>query len=92
VHVSQPAIRANLKKHRQGEKSYDPVITVKHGQENIYGHEVLIKDDNGKVIARLIQPRDEQLSCGARVWLECQDSNLEIREHKQNYDIVTDFE
>lgn len=91
IHVSQPAIRANLKKQRAGEEGYDPVITVKCGKHNVYGHEVLIKDKDGNVIARVIQPKDEQLNCGARVWLEAMNENIEIREHKEDHDLVTDF-
>ena len=70
IHVSQPAIRENLKKAKQGERGYDPVITVKRGDQNVYGHEVQILDKEGNVIAVVMQPEDRQLSCGARVWIE----------------------
>lgn len=92
IHVSQPAIRANLKKARSGEEGYEPVITVKRGKDNIYGHEVIIRDNDGNIVARVIQPKDEKLSCGARVWIEAQDVNVEIREHKEDHDVVTDFQ
>ena len=70
IHVSQPAIRENLKKAKQGERGYAPVITVKRGDQNVYGHEVQILDKEGNVIAVVMQPEDRQLSCGARVWIE----------------------
>lgn len=65
IHVSQPAIRRNLKN-----ESDNPVITVKHGGTNTYGHEIEILDKDGNVVARVIQPLGRTLSCGARVWVE----------------------
>ena len=65
IHVSQPAIRRNLK-----DEADNPVITVKHGGTNTYGHEVEILDNDGNVVARVIQPLGRKLSCGARVWVE----------------------
>jgi len=71
IHVSQPAIRQNLKEIREGTgKGKEPVITCKRGKENLYGHEVRIYDQEGKVVATVMQPDDKQLSCGARVWVE----------------------
>ncbi len=71
IHVSQPAIRQNLKEIREGTgPGKDPVITCKRGKENLYGHEVRIYDREGKVVATVMQPDDKQLSCGARVWVE----------------------
>jgi hypothetical protein len=90
IHVSQPAIRANLKKQRYGEEGYAPVITVKRGSENVYGHEVIIYDKEGNVVARVIQPRDETLNCGARVWIET-NAVVEVREHKEDHDLVTEL-
>lgn len=90
IHVSQPAIRANIKKQREGEEGYDPCITVKRGDENVYGHEVLIYDKKGNVVARVVQPKDKQLSCGARIWIECY-TVVEVREHKDDHDLVTEL-
>ena len=90
VHVSQPAIRANNKKKRQGEEGYDPCITVKRGSENVYGHEGIIYDKEGNVVAKVVQPRDKQLSCGARIWIECS-TVVEVREHKEDHDLVTEL-
>lgn len=65
IHVNQHAIRQNLK-----DGSDAPVITVKRSNANNYGHEVHILDDAGNVVARIVQPLDKALSCGARVWIE----------------------
>lgn len=71
IHVSQPAIRQNLKEIREGTgPGKEPVITCKRGKENLYGHEVRIYDREGQVVATVMQPDDKQLSCGARVWVE----------------------
>lgn len=71
IHVSQPAIRQNLKEIREGTgEGKEPVITCKRGKDNLYGHEVRIYDREGNVVATVMQPDDKQLSCGARVWVE----------------------
>ena len=71
IHVSQPAIRQNLKELREGTGlGKEPVITCKRGKDNLYGHEVRIYDQKGEVVATVMQPDDKQLSCGARVWVE----------------------
>lgn len=65
IHVNRHRISKNLKC-----QSYEPAITVKHGKRNLYGHEVLILDDSGNIVARVIQPKDKKLNCGARIWIE----------------------
>lgn len=67
IHVNQHVIRQNLK---SGE--YAPVITVKQSKSNAYGHEVHILDNDGNVVAKVVQPQNARLSCGARVWIETQ--------------------
>jgi hypothetical protein len=81
-------MRANLKKQRNGEEGYEPVITVKRGNDNVYGHEVIIYDKDGSVVARVLQPNDKTLSCGARVWVET-DAVVEVRAHKADHILVT---
>ena len=71
IHVSQPAIRENLKQIRLGTGcGHEPVITVKRGKENVYGHEVRICDKDGNVVCTIMQPKGRKLGCGARVWVE----------------------
>lgn len=71
IHVSQPAIRQNQKniRNRSGD-GYAPVISCKRGKENVYGHGVRILGANESLVAEVVQPKNKQLSCGARVWLE----------------------
>lgn len=65
VHVNQHAIRRNATK---GET--EPVLTVKTYRSNTYGHEAIIRDDNGVEVARVVYRPDKPLSCGAKVWIE----------------------
>ncbi|NEO93260.1 MAG: DNA-binding protein, partial [Moorea sp. SIO3G5] len=60
IHVNQKVIRQNLK---TGERN--PVITVKRGSKNVYGHTVEV---NGP--CRVMYRPDDPLKCGARVWIE----------------------
>ena len=60
IHVNQHMIRANLKD--GGER---PVLTMKTGKTNTYGHRVTI---NGP--SQVVYSPDKPLSCGARVWIE----------------------
>ncbi|NEO13553.1 MAG: helix-turn-helix domain-containing protein [Moorea sp. SIO4G2] len=60
IHVNQKVIRQN---HNTGERN--PVITVKRGSKNTYGHTVEV---NGP--CRVMYRPDEPLKCGARVWIE----------------------
>ena len=66
IHVNQHAIKRNAK---HGTK--DPVITVKRGKSNTYGHvaEIVV---NGDVVASVVYRPEKPLSCGARVWVETQ--------------------
>ncbi len=65
IHVNQHNIKANTK---DGEDR--PVLTVKNYKENRYGHEVVIRDDAGNEVARVVYRPEQPLSCGARVWIE----------------------
>ncbi|NEO34036.1 MAG: helix-turn-helix domain-containing protein [Symploca sp. SIO3C6] len=60
IHVNQHAIRQNKK---QGH--HNPVISIKKGNSNIYGHEVRINGPS-KVVYQPNFPK----ACGARVWIE----------------------
>jgi hypothetical protein len=91
IHVSQPAIRQNLKDIKEGGDGYAPVITTKRGKDNVYGHEVNIFDKDGNIVATVMQPEDKTLSCGARVWIETY-SAVEVVEHKDDHDLITYLE
>lgn len=60
IHINQHKIRSNKKN-----GTNDPVITVKCGKTNTYGHEVEIQGPS-KIVYRPGKP----LNCGARVWIE----------------------
>lgn len=72
IHINAHKIRSNAKNGTR-----EPVITVKRGKTNTYGHEVVIRDDEGREVARVIYRPDKPLSCGARVWLTTE-LNVEV--------------
>lgn len=53
------------------------VLTAKTYKDNIYCDEVIIKDDNGKEVARLVYTPDKPLSCGAKVFIIADSKNVE---------------
>lgn len=59
IHVNQHKIRANKKN-----GTNDPVITVKEGRKNTYGHSVKINGPSKVIYGGNDKPI---LSCGARV-------------------------
>ena len=59
IHVNQHRIRSNLK-----HGTNDPVITVKEGRKNTYGHSVKINGPSEVIYGGNDKPI---LSCGARV-------------------------
>lgn len=59
IHVNQHKIRANKKN-----GTNDPVITVKEGRKNTYGHSVRINGPSEVIYGGNDKPI---LSCGARV-------------------------
>ena len=59
IHINQHKIRANKKN-----GTNEPVITVKAGKSNTYGHEVIIDGPS-----RVVYSPDKPLSCGARVYI-----------------------
>jgi len=62
IHVNQHKIKANLK---QG--TNEPVLTVKEGRKNTYGHSVQIHGPSTVIYGGNDKP---VLSCGARVVIE----------------------
>ena len=65
IHVNQHVIKKNV---RDG--SQEPVLTVKTYKQNVYGHEAILFDAEGREVARVIYRPEKPLSCGARVWIE----------------------
>lgn len=69
IHVNQHVIKANAKT-----GDHDPVLTVKTYKSNDYAHQVNILDTQGNVVARVVYSPDKPLSCGAKVWIETENS------------------
>ena len=85
IHVNQHKIRANIKKEL---RDLEPVLTVKTYKSNDYGYEAIIKDDNGKEVARVIYSPHKPLSCGARVWIETRNEVEVIKNDRRKEEIV----
>ena len=62
IHINQHIIKSNLKTGR-----HEPVITVKTSRANEYANKVAIYGPSV-----VIYSPDKPLSCGAKVWIECQ--------------------
>jgi hypothetical protein len=73
IHVNQHHIRHN-KKHPSRAK---PVLTVKTYKSNTYTDEVEIGGPS-----RVVYSPEKPLSCGARVWIECEHEDLNYEEAK----------
>jgi len=67
VHVNQHVIKRNRKSGAR-----EPVLTVKTYKQNVYGHEAILLDQEGREVAKVIYRPDKPLSCGATVWIETQ--------------------
>ena len=65
IHVNQHKIKSNEKT-----GSRFPVLTCKSYNSNEYGHDVIVRDKDGKEVGRFIYSPDKPLSCGAKVWFE----------------------
>jgi hypothetical protein len=64
IHINQNVIRANAKN-----GTNNPAITVKTHKANTYAHRVEIDGPSS-----VIYSPDKPLSCGARVWVETDDT------------------
>ena len=66
IHINQH----NIKYNNKSKGDIKPVITAKDYTQNRKGNDVLILDDDGEVIARVIYSPDKPLDCGAKCWIE----------------------
>tara|TARA_R110000824_G_scaffold241573_2_gene430307 strand:- start:1853 stop:2077 length:225 start_codon:yes stop_codon:yes gene_type:complete len=69
VHINQHRIRSNAKSGAR-----EPVITVKTYKSNEYADNVRI---NGP--SEVVYSPEKPLSCGAKVWIEADYGDLELR-------------
>jgi hypothetical protein len=67
IHVNQHVIKANFK--RPVEEA-EPCLTVKTYKNNQYAREAIIRDSEGREVARVVYRPDKPLSCGAHCWIE----------------------
>ncbi len=72
IHVNQHVIRANSK---TGERN--PVLTCKTYKSNDYAKRVEILGNDGEVTATVVYSPDKPLSCGAKVWIETDNTILQ---------------
>lgn len=76
MHVNQWKIKKNRK-----EGLNEPCLTIKTYKSNTYAHEAIIRDKDGKEVARVVYRPNKPLSCGAHVWIETQnDVDTIVRE------------
>lgn len=73
VHINKHIISANRKHGKT-----DAPISVKVGGVNHKTHEVAILDNSGKVVAKVLHRPDRALPCGAVVWIETTERNVEV--------------
>jgi len=67
IHVNQHKIKSNRKN-----GVVEPVLTCKTYKSNTYAHEAIIRDAEGREVARVVYRPHKPLSCGAHVWIETQ--------------------
>lgn len=71
IHVNQHNIKRNaLTKNHGGPSDKLPVLTVKTYNSNTLGNNIRILDSAGNLLASVIYSPDKPLSCGAKVWIE----------------------
>jgi hypothetical protein len=80
IHINQHVIRANAKN-----GTNDPAISVKTYKENITAHRVEIHGASSVVYSP-----DKPLSCGARVWIETDESVTLHWLDKEKYSLIRD--
>lgn len=76
IHINQHNIKHNKKCSPEERK---PVITNKTYKENSYSKGLSIYHQGVKVLEVVYSP-DKPLSCGANVWIECDDKIVDIKE------------
>ena len=69
VHINSNTIKSNAKKSPEDRK---PVIAIKEGKNNTYFHFLEIPSP-----CRVVYQPDKPLCCGAKVWIEILDCDLE---------------
>ena len=76
AHINSNIIQSNAKK---SPELREPVITVKTSGKNTYLHSLEIPSP-----CRIVYQPDKPLSCGAKVWIEILDFDLELLQPSAN--------
>ena len=76
IHVNQHKIKSNKK---VALDDTEPVLTVKTYKDNRYAKTAIIRDENGKEVAKVVYRPHKPLSCGAHCWIETQ-LDVEVEE------------
>jgi hypothetical protein len=76
IHVNQHNIKYN-NKICGGKKK--PVLSVKDYKTNTYCNNIKIYDKQGKLLLELKYRPENPLSCGAKVWLELDTKNVDLK-------------
>ena len=67
IHVNQHIIKANKKRSLE---EAEPVLSVKTYKDNRYTSNAIIRDADGREVARVVYRPHNPLSCGAHCWIE----------------------
>jgi len=65
IHVNQHHIKSN----RKGLTDL-PVLTIKNWKSNRYTNTAIIRDFDGREVARVVYRPEKPLKCGAVCWIE----------------------
>lgn len=78
THINQHNIRKNIKLPTEEQL---PVITSKTYKDNTYLHNAeFVCKKTGRVFAKIIYSPHKRLPCGARLWIETDTDEVEIKE------------
>jgi hypothetical protein len=67
IHVNSHTIRSNSTHNKT-----EPPLSVRRTRsaKPEYAHQVIIRDNNGTEVARVVYQPESPLNCGAKVWIE----------------------
>ena len=82
IHINNHNIRHNINCPVEERKD---VITCKTYKNNTYSNSLLIVDDAGNVIAKVVYSPDKPLSCGARVYIVTDEKNVRYEGDNDEY-------
>lgn len=81
VHVNQHHIKKNIK--AENDEDILPVLTVKTYKSNDYGYEAILRTKDGVEVGKFVYAPFDPLSCGARVYFQCDTDVVDIEVVKE---------